>query len=39
MIVVTGGSGLAGRAVVKDLVEHGYDVTSIDMAPQPPGQG
>jgi nucleoside-diphosphate-sugar epimerase len=39
MIVVTGGSGLAGRAVVRDLVEHGYDVTSIDMAPQPPGQG
>lgn len=39
MIVVTGGSGLAGRAVVKDLVEHGYDVTSIDMAPQPGGQG
>ncbi|MCX5515562.1 UDP-glucose 4-epimerase [Kaistia algarum] len=39
MIVVTGGSGLAGRAVVKDLVEHGYDVTSIDMAPQPAGQG
>jgi nucleoside-diphosphate-sugar epimerase len=39
MIVVTGGSGLAGRAVVRDLVEHGYDVTSIDMAPQPAGQG
>lgn len=39
MIIVTGGSGLAGRAVVKDLVEHGYEVASIDMAPQPAGQG
>jgi nucleoside-diphosphate-sugar epimerase len=39
MIIVTGGSGLAGRAVVRDLVEHGYDVASVDMAPQPAGQG
>lgn len=39
MIIVTGGSGLAGRAVVKDLVEHGYEVASIDMAPPPAGQG
>jgi nucleoside-diphosphate-sugar epimerase len=39
MIIVTGGSGLAGRAVVRDLVEHGYEVASIDMAPQPQGQG
>ena len=39
MIIVTGGSGLAGRAVVKDLVEHGYEVASIDMAPQPAAQG
>lgn len=31
-IVVTGGSGKAGRAVVADLVEHGYDVTSVDVA-------
>jgi nucleoside-diphosphate-sugar epimerase len=37
MIVVTGGSGKVGRACVRDLMEHGYDVTSIDMAP-PPGQ-
>ncbi len=39
MIIVTGGSGLAGRAVVKDLVEHGYEVASIDMVPPPAGQG
>ncbi|ODT22904.1 MAG: UDP-glucose 4-epimerase [Kaistia sp. SCN 65-12] len=39
MIIVTGGSGLAGRAVVKDLVEHGYEVASVDMAPPPAGQG
>jgi len=38
MIIVTGGSGLAGRAVIEDLVAHGYDVTSIDSAPQPSGQ-
>jgi nucleoside-diphosphate-sugar epimerase len=33
MIVVTGGSGQAGRACVKDLMEHGFDVTSIDLVP------
>ncbi|HRV96218.1 MAG TPA: NAD(P)-dependent oxidoreductase [Anaerolineae bacterium] len=32
-IVVTGGSGKAGRAVVKDLLEHGYDVLNVDLAP------
>jgi nucleoside-diphosphate-sugar epimerase len=37
MIVVTGGSGKVGRACVKDLMDHGYKVTSIDMVP-PPGQ-
>lgn len=37
MIVVTGGSGKLGRACVKDLMEHGYTVTSVDLAP-PPGQ-
>jgi nucleoside-diphosphate-sugar epimerase len=37
MIIVTGGSGKVGRACVRDLMEHGYDVTSIDTAP-PPGQ-
>ncbi len=30
MIIVTGGSGKVGRACVKDLMEHGYHVTSID---------
>lgn len=32
-IVVTGGSGKAGRAVVRDLVDHGYDVLNVDSAP------
>ena len=33
MIVVTGGSGQLGRACVKDLMAHGYDVTSVDLVP------
>jgi nucleoside-diphosphate-sugar epimerase len=33
MIIVTGGSGKLGRVVVRDLMDHGYDVTNIDMAP------
>lgn len=32
-IVVTGGSGKAGRAVVKELLEHGYEVLNVDLAP------
>ncbi|MFN8450492.1 MAG: NAD(P)-dependent oxidoreductase [Anaerolineae bacterium] len=32
-IVVTGGSGKAGRAVVRDLVDHGYEVLNVDTAP------
>jgi nucleoside-diphosphate-sugar epimerase len=36
MIIVTGGSGKVGRAVVKDLMDHKYKVLSIDMA-RPPG--
>jgi nucleoside-diphosphate-sugar epimerase len=31
-ICVTGASGLAGRAVVRDLLEHGYDVAATDIA-------
>src|SRR5215216_5987461 len=32
-VVVTGGSGLAGRAVVADLMEHGFDVMDVDLVP------
>jgi nucleoside-diphosphate-sugar epimerase len=35
-IVVTGGSGKAGRAVVRDLVEHGYEVVNVDVVPATP---
>ncbi len=30
-IVVTGSSGKAGRAVVRDLIDHGYGVTGVDL--------
>lgn len=32
-IVVTGGSGKAGRAVVRDLAAHGYHVLNVDLVP------
>jgi nucleoside-diphosphate-sugar epimerase len=32
-VVVTGGSGKAGRWVVQDLSEHGHDVLNVDVAP------
>jgi nucleoside-diphosphate-sugar epimerase len=32
-VVVTGGTGKAGRACVKDLLSHGYEVLNIDRAP------
>lgn len=32
-IIVTGGSGKAGRAVVRDLIGHGYNVLNVDVAP------
>lgn len=34
-VVVTGGSGKAGRAVVRELVEHGYRVVNVDLVPPP----
>jgi nucleoside-diphosphate-sugar epimerase len=34
-IVVTGGSGKAGRAVVRDLAEHGHEVLNVDLVPSP----
>jgi nucleoside-diphosphate-sugar epimerase len=34
-VVVTGGSGKLGRACVRDLVEHGYDVLNADRVPSP----
>ncbi len=36
---VTGGSGKLGRAVVRDLSDHGYDVVNLDTAPPPADQG
>lgn len=38
-IVVTGGSGKAGRAVVRDLLEHGYDVLNVDIQAPTERQG
>jgi nucleoside-diphosphate-sugar epimerase len=32
-LAVTGGSGKAGRAVVRDLLEHGHDVVNVDRVP------
>jgi nucleoside-diphosphate-sugar epimerase len=32
-IAVTGGSGKAGRAVVRDLLEHGHQVLNVDLVP------
>jgi nucleoside-diphosphate-sugar epimerase len=34
-VVVTGGAGKVGRAVVRDLLEHGRDVTSVDLVRDP----
>jgi len=34
-VLVTGGSGKLGRAVLKDLVAHGYDVLNIDQQALP----
>ena len=32
-IAVTGGSGKAGRYVVRDLLDHGYQVVNVDVVP------
>lgn len=32
-VAVTGGSGLAGRAVVADLAAHGFEATNVDLVP------
>jgi nucleoside-diphosphate-sugar epimerase len=34
-VLVTGGSGKLGRACVRDLIEHGYGVTNVDLVPSP----
>jgi nucleoside-diphosphate-sugar epimerase len=34
-VIVTGGSGLAGKWVVENLVEHGYEVLNLDRVPMP----
>ena len=32
-VVVTGGSGKAGRAAIKELLAHGHTVMNVDIAP------
>ncbi len=34
-VVVTGGAGKAGRAVVRDLLERDYDAVSVDLLRDP----
>lgn len=36
-VLVTGGSGKLGRAVVRDLIANGYEVLNVDQAPSPDG--
>jgi nucleoside-diphosphate-sugar epimerase len=38
-VVVTGGSGKAGRATMRELVEHGYEVLNVDQAPPQASHG
>ena len=38
-VAVTGGSGKLGRAVVSDLLAHGWDVVNLDQATPPQEQG
>lgn len=32
-VVVTGGSGKVGRAAIRELLDHGYEVLNVDMVP------
>src|SRR5215213_6990152 len=32
-VIVTGGSGKAGRAAIRELLAHGYAVMNVDIAP------
>ena len=32
-VIITGGSGKAGKYVVREFVEHGYDVLNLDLKP------
>jgi nucleoside-diphosphate-sugar epimerase len=38
-VLVTGGSGKAGQGVVRDLVEHGYEVLNVDLRPSTESPG
>jgi nucleoside-diphosphate-sugar epimerase len=38
-VLVTGGSGRLGRAVVRDLLDHGWAVVNVDRQPPPEDQG
>jgi nucleoside-diphosphate-sugar epimerase len=38
-VVVTGGSGKAGRAIVRHLLERGHDVLNVDLTPSPDSSG
>src|SRR5690349_7093481 len=38
-VLVTGGSGKLGRAVVRDLMDHGWTVAAVDRVPPPEDQG
>ncbi len=38
-IVVTGGSGKAGRATINELIEHDYEVINADVVPPPQTSG
>ena len=38
-VIVTGGSGKAGRAVVRDLQKQGHEVLNVDQRPSPESSG